>query len=132
MIITKINDYPAPIITSGDHIQEIIGLEAGDAKSHSLARVTIKPGKASAPHFHKISDESYFILSGTATMNIDGVEFSLQQGEAVLIEPLEVHQIHNFGDDDLVFLAVCVPAWHPDDSFEMDESTEKTTGQILS
>lgn len=119
MIITKKTDYPEAIISaSGEVIQEIIGVQAGDVNSHSLARVTIGPGKSSLPHFHRISDESYLILSGTATMHINGVEFTLHPWEAVLIEPMDVHQIFNHGDEDLVFMAVCVPAWQPGDSFD--------------
>jgi mannose-6-phosphate isomerase-like protein (cupin superfamily) len=120
MIITKKSDYPAPINTpSGENIQEVLGLQAGDVQSHSLARIIIPPGKSSAPHFHQHTDESYLILAGTADMQINGVRFSLQPWEAVLIKPGEVHQIFNHGDEDLVFLAACVPAWQPGDSFEV-------------
>lgn len=123
MIITKKTDYPEAIISaSGEVIQEFIGIQAGTVKSHSLARVTIEPGKSSLLHYHKISDESYLILFGTATMQINGVELTLHPWEAVLIQPMDVHQIFNHGDDDLVFLAACVPAWQPDDSFDADSN----------
>lgn len=102
----------------GEVLQEILGRQAAGATSHSLAEVTIPPGKASLPHFHKISEESYLILSGQATMVIDTEHFELAPGEAVLIEPFEVHQIFNNTQEDLVFLAVCVPAWYPEDSFD--------------
>jgi mannose-6-phosphate isomerase-like protein (cupin superfamily) len=121
MIITKITDYPARLgDVTGESVQELLGLQAGGASSHSLALVTIKPGKSSAPHFHKKSEESYLILSGLASMQIDQAQFELDAGEAVLIEPLEVHQISNPGNEALTFLAVCVPAWHPGDSFPAD------------
>jgi len=124
MIITKITDYPARLgDADGESVQELLGLQAGGATSHSLAMVTIQPGKSSVPHFHKKSDESYLILSGIASMHIDQAQFELQAGEAVLIEPMEVHQISNHRDEALTFLAVCVPAWHPDDSFSADQSS---------
>jgi adenosylhomocysteinase len=123
MIITKITDYPARVGDSaGESVQELLGLQAGGTTSHSLAMVTIQPGKSSAPHFHQKSDESYLILSGIASMHIDQAQFKLQAGEAVLIEPMEVHQISNHTDEVLTFLAVCVPAWHPGDSFSPDTS----------
>lgn len=121
MIITKKTDYPAAIFSeSGEVIQEFLGIQAGAVQSHSLARVTIGPGKSSLPHFHKLSEESYLILSGKATLEINGMKFSLQPWEAVLIEPMDVHQIFNHGDEDLVFLAACVPSWQPDDSFDAE------------
>ena len=123
MKVTTITDYPARIgDAEGESVQELLGLQAGGATSHSLALVTIQPGKSSAPHFHKNSDESYLILSGIASMHIDQAQFELEAGEAVLIEPMEVHQIFNHKDEALTFLAVCVPAWHPDDSFAADTS----------
>lgn len=118
MIITRTHEYPTAIITTGEFIQELIGIKAGAVQSHSLASITIQPGKSSQPHFHKISDESYLILSGTATMIVDTEQFELNPWEAILIQPGEVHQILNKGTEDLVFLAVCVPAWQPDDSYE--------------
>jgi mannose-6-phosphate isomerase-like protein (cupin superfamily) len=38
-----------------------------------------------------------------------------------LIEPREIHQISNQKDEDLLFIAVCVPAWSPADSFDIEE-----------
>lgn len=115
--------YLPPLIKNpgGEDIQEIIGIQSGGIHSHSLAQVTLSPGKSSAPHFHKKSEESYLILSGTASLIIDEVEFELMPGEAVLIEAGEVHKILNVHEANLVFLAVCVPAWEPDDSFEVHQ-----------
>jgi mannose-6-phosphate isomerase-like protein (cupin superfamily) len=121
MIITKLSDYPPHISNpSGEHVQELLGIQAGGFKGHSLAEIVIPPGKGSTPHYHRKSEESYLILSGRAEMHINTTQIKLRAGEAVLIEPMEVHQIQNVGEEDLVFLAVCVPAWHPDDSFETE------------
>jgi mannose-6-phosphate isomerase-like protein (cupin superfamily) len=126
MIIIKKSDYPALIDNpNGESIQELLGIQAGGAQSHSLAMVTIQPGKGSEPHFHKKSDESYLILSGRASMQINNEHFELGVGEAVLIEPMDIHQITNHSDENLVFLAACVPAWQPDDSFEAAFSDKK-------
>lgn len=121
MITIKKQDYPSIIQNpSGESVQELLGIRAGGVHSHSLARIVIPPGNSADPHFHKHSEESYLILSGRAALHIDQIEFELHTGEAVLIEPMEVHQISNPGDKDLVFLAVCIPAWQPGDSFEAD------------
>lgn len=125
MHISKETLFPPELKTpEGEQLQEILGLQAGNVKSHSLARVLITPGNASQAHYHWKSEESYLILSGTATLNINGQVYRLNPGEAVLIEPHEVHKISNQGDEDLIFLAVCVPAWHQDDSFDVDEDVD--------
>ena len=109
-----------PIITPhGEIIYEIIGRVQGrgETEQHSLAHVVIPPGKSSKAHFHKTCEESYYILKGTASMIINAQEFGLTPGLACVIHPGEKHQIFNVGAEDLEFLAVCAPAWYPEDSF---------------
>jgi mannose-6-phosphate isomerase-like protein (cupin superfamily) len=64
-----------------------------------------------------VSEETYYILTGTARMVIDQHELSLSPGQACLIQPREWHQIFNPGDVDLQFLAICAPAWNAADSY---------------
>ena len=120
MIVINKSNYPSLIINQGgERIQEILGVHAGSVYSQSIAEITIPPGGTAEPHFHKKTEESYLILSGLATIQIQGELLSLTAGEAVLIEPGDIHQIKNNGEENLVFIAVCVPAWQPDDSFEV-------------
>ncbi len=109
------------VTPQGEIILELIGKAelSGGTSKHSLAQVIIPPGKSSALHYHKISEETYYLLQGEGWMRIDQQEFSLQPGQACLIEPGEVHQIFNPGKTDLKFLAICAPAWVPEDSFEV-------------
>lgn len=90
--------------------------EHPQAANHSLAQISIAPGAASQPHYHKICQESYYILTGQARISIDEQQVDLAPGQACLILPGQVHQIINDGDQILEFLAVCVPAWFPSDS----------------
>lgn len=115
-----LNEFFTP---QGEKIYELIGKSAltGETTRHSLAHIIIPPGKSSALHFHKNSEETYYILKGEGWMRIDQHEFSLQPGQACLIEPGEKHQVFNQGKTDLEFLAVCAPAWVPEDSFEVGE-----------
>jgi mannose-6-phosphate isomerase-like protein (cupin superfamily) len=123
MKLLKKTDQPDVIESpGGERLQEILGLVAGKISSHSLAQVVIQSGNASALHYHKHSEESYFILAGEANLIINNQSFKLVPGEAVLIEPHDIHQISNHKDQDLEFIAVCVPAWSPDDSFEVNKT----------
>jgi mannose-6-phosphate isomerase-like protein (cupin superfamily) len=105
---------------TGETVFELIGrpAEHGGTVQHSLAHIVIAPDSASTRHFHKVSEETYYILRGAALMVVDGRKFELRPGETCLIQPGEAHQISNAGLDDLEFLAVCAPAWAPGDSFE--------------
>lgn len=122
MKIKGSDQIPDPLQTpTGEVIYELVGAAVGEGTDpgHSLARIVIPPGKSSSPHYHKISRETYYILEGRGEMEVDGKKYTLHPGQACLIEPGEVHQIFNQSLNDLVFLAVCVPAWVPEDSFEV-------------
>ncbi len=120
MHISREKTRPNVIINPHDEIlQEILGAVEGGVNSHSLAEVRIPPGKSSVAHYHKESEETYLILSGQASMRVDDHHFQLNTGDACYIQPEEIHLIFNESDSDLVFLAICVPAWRPGDSFEV-------------
>jgi mannose-6-phosphate isomerase-like protein (cupin superfamily) len=120
MHIKNAHDLPGFGSPHGEIVYELIGHAAGGSQAHSLAKIVIPPGKASRKHYHPVAEESYFILSGTARMEMAGEVSTLTAGDSVMIPPPQVHQIANAGTDDLVFLAVCVPAWTPDNSIYLD------------
>jgi|SRR5208337_2238238 len=111
----------------GEEIFELLGKPAdqGGSVKHSLAHVVIRPGKLSPRHYHKVSEESYYMLKGAARMTIDDREFTLTPGQAVLILPGEIHQIFNETNSDVEFLVACAPAWEPGDFFEAEEKAVK-------
>jgi mannose-6-phosphate isomerase-like protein (cupin superfamily) len=120
MKVVHSSEIPEPLQTpSGEIISELIGNASGDQPNHSLAYIVIPPGKSSAPHLHQQSQESYFILAGEGQMHVDQHEFIITPGQVCYIEPGETHQISNQGVNDLVFLAICVPPWVPEDTFEV-------------
>ena len=106
----------------GEEIYEMIGAEKeiGGTERHSLFYVVIAQGKSSMPHYHKVSEETYYILKGKGRAVIDGKEATLTAGQACLIMPPEVHQIFNDEKEDLEFLCISAPAWVREDLFEID------------
>jgi mannose-6-phosphate isomerase-like protein (cupin superfamily) len=122
MHIASKTDVQQPLHSPwGEIVHELVGAaeQAGGAQKHSLALVTIPPGKASQLHYHHTAEETYYVLRGTARLVIDGQESQLLPGQACLIQPPEQHQIFNSGQDDLEFIAVCTPPWTPEDSVEI-------------
>ena len=120
MYVTPIKSDNEPLQTeTGEIIFELIGkaVPSTPGANHSLARIILPSGNSSEPHYHQVSHETYFILEGEGQMCVSGEEFNLKPGQACHIEPEEIHQIKNQREDDLVFLAVCVPPWVPEDSF---------------
>lgn len=104
----------------GEVVYELIGQAAGGSQRHSLAQIVLPPGKASRKHYHPVAEESYYILSGSAEIELDGQRAALGPGDSIILPAPQVHQIRNTGESDLVLLAVCIPAWTPDNSVYLD------------
>ncbi|MFF2482840.1 cupin domain-containing protein [Paenibacillus sp. NPDC058071] len=65
-------------------------------------------------HYHEVSRQFFFVLSGTATIVIDGHEIVLEPHEGVEVAPLTVHQMFNKSDRDIEFLVISQPTSHGD------------------
>jgi mannose-6-phosphate isomerase-like protein (cupin superfamily) len=62
-----------------------------------------KPGSAIGYHLQR-EDEIYYVLSGRGLMTIDGKEFEVGPGDAVLTRPGSSHGLKQVGKEDLVIL----------------------------
>jgi mannose-6-phosphate isomerase-like protein (cupin superfamily) len=123
MRVVSQQDITTPIQNpKGELIYEMFGRrsELGGTSRHSFVYVIIPPGKSTSSHFHKVSEETYYILKGTATVIIEDSVHTLSPGQACLIMPMERHKVSCAGNEDLEFLAVSAPAWIPDDSFFLE------------
>ena len=63
----------------------------------------LKPGSAIGYHEQK-EDEIYYVLSGRGMMTIDGKEFEVGPGTAVLTRPGSSHGLNQVGTEDLVIM----------------------------
>lgn len=65
----------------------------------------LHPGAAIGYHLQK-EDEVYYILSGTGTMQMNGQEFPVKAGDAILTRPGSSHGLQQTGKDDLALIIV--------------------------
>jgi mannose-6-phosphate isomerase-like protein (cupin superfamily) len=63
----------------------------------------LKPGAAIGYHEQK-EDEIYYVLSGRGVMTLDGKDFDVTPGTAVLTRPGSSHGLKTSGTSDLVIL----------------------------
>ncbi|MFN0146385.1 MAG: dimethylsulfonioproprionate lyase family protein [Dehalococcoidia bacterium] len=103
----------------GKVMQGLIGrpAELGGTTNHSMFYVVIRPGHSFPAHYHKVIEETYYILTGAAYIVVDGQRFSLEPGQAVVLLPGEVHEIGCAGDGPLTFMAVTAPTFDPADVY---------------
>jgi mannose-6-phosphate isomerase len=77
-----------------------------DAPDHKVKRIVVHPGKRLSYQRHSKRAEHWFIVSGTATVTLDGAVSTVEAGQSIDI-PLEgAHRIANEGDTDVVFIEV--------------------------
>lgn len=106
----------APFTTAdGSTIRSILDSANAPVKNQSLAEATIPAGGSTQRHWHKDSEEFYFVLEGTGRMEIDGETREVGPGDAILIPAGAWHQIT--AKDPLRFLCCCAPPYRHEDTF---------------
>jgi mannose-6-phosphate isomerase-like protein (cupin superfamily) len=99
----------------GSRIRSLLDLTNAPVQNQSLAEATVPIGHPTERHYHKLSEEFYFILEGTGNMEIDGVNQLVSPGDAILIPPGAWHQIT--ATQTLRFLCCCAPPYSHADTY---------------
>jgi mannose-6-phosphate isomerase-like protein (cupin superfamily) len=89
--------------------------ELQQTDSQSLAEATLEPGQGTERHYHRRSEEIYFVLGGEGTLEIEGELREVGPGDAALIPPGAWHQIR--AALPLRFLCCSAPAYSHEDTF---------------
>jgi quercetin dioxygenase-like cupin family protein len=66
--------------------------------------VTIAPGETIPNHYHKTSYEVYCVLQGTCQLFVNNEQLSLESGSILLMEPGDIHQLHNNGVQEFLLM----------------------------
>jgi len=111
-------DAQEPFTTKdGSTIRSLLDCANAPVENQSLAEASLPAGITTERHYHKISEEFYYILTGRGVVEIDGEEREVTTGDAILIPPGAWHQIRAL--DSLNFLCCCAPPYaHEDTYFE--------------
>ena len=105
-----------PFITKdGSTIRSILDRTNATVEKQSLAEATVPTGSSTQRHYHKLSEEIYFILEGHGVMDIDGENRDVKVGDAILIPAGSWHQIT--AGEHLRFLCCCAPPYSHGDTF---------------
>ena len=110
MQVSRLADAEAFTTADGSTIRELWHTDA-----QSLAEASLAPGQATQRHYHRASEEIYFVLDGNGRMELDGDERNVAPGDAILIPPGAWHQITAL--EPLRFLCCCAPPYAHGDTF---------------
>ncbi len=83
--------------------KELLGADSGCENDMTVGVVRIRKGESLEPHCHA-QPETYFTLSGSGTVTVDGVVHAMEPGRILFIPGNATHQINNVNDADLVIL----------------------------
>ncbi|EAK1250287.1 mannose-1-phosphate guanylyltransferase/mannose-6-phosphate isomerase [Campylobacter lari] len=86
-----------------------------DEKGYKIKRIEVKPGKRLSlqKHFHR--NEHWIVLSGTATVEIDGVENLVRPNESIYIKMGQKHRLSNYGKIPVVIIEAQVGEYTGED-----------------
>jgi mannose-6-phosphate isomerase-like protein (cupin superfamily) len=105
----------------GSTIRSLLDLSNAPVANQSLAEATIGAGESTIRHHHRVSEEIYYLVEGTGTMELDGETAEVRAGDAILIPPGAWHQITASGDGPVRLLCSCSPPWASEDTHFQDE-----------
>ena len=115
MTINRLSEQPPFTTKDGSTIRSILDCTNAPVQNQSLAEASLPAGSATERHYHKLSEEFYFILEGDGVIEINGETKNAQAGDAILIPPHAWHQIT--ARITLRFLCCCAPPYAHGDTF---------------
>jgi mannose-6-phosphate isomerase-like protein (cupin superfamily) len=104
------------VTLDGSTIREVAGPPTGNASHQSLAEATVRPGGATAEHYHRTTEEIYLFTAGTGRMRLGDEERDVGPGDAVVIPPGVPHKVWNTGERSLRLLCACAPPYADEDT----------------
>jgi mannose-6-phosphate isomerase len=73
---------------------------------HKVKRIVVTPGKRLSYQVHARRAEHWHVVSGVATVVLDGETHELKPGESIDIAIGAAHRCENHGDEPVVFIEV--------------------------
>jgi len=97
---------------------ELINKRTSIPNKVSLAIIILDVGKESEEHYHKKTEEIYYILEGCGVVMIDSTRYEIKPGHAVFLPINSLHKIINAADKPLKLVCADSPPFDPNDVFK--------------
>lgn len=103
MKIISLNQLPIQTVSHNREIKKKTMLKLGDLPHlTNFSQARFAPGQVAFVHAHQDMCEVFFIESGLGIIRINGIEYRLEPGVCVTVEPQEEHEVINSGTQELV------------------------------
>jgi mannose-6-phosphate isomerase-like protein (cupin superfamily) len=98
----------------GSTIRSLLDLSNAPVCNQSLAEASLPAGAEIERHYHRLSEEFYYVIEGSGVMEVEGVEREVSVGDAILIPAGAWHRIRAI--EPLRFLCCCSPPYSHEDT----------------
>jgi mannose-6-phosphate isomerase-like protein (cupin superfamily) len=88
---------------------------------HKVKRIVVEPGRRLSYQRHARRSEHWFVVSGVASVTIEGVERELHAGESIDIALGQAHRCENRATTPVVFIEVQHGSYFGEDDIERIE-----------
>ncbi|HEX5023761.1 MAG TPA: cupin domain-containing protein [Agriterribacter sp.] len=85
-----------------------------DTEMLSVKQEYMPPHTAEVFHYHQMAQQFFFIIKGTATMEVEGEVHVVMAGKGFHVLPGEIHRIANHSEESLEFFVSSQPSTNND------------------
>ena len=115
MTVNQLAEQKPFTTADGSTIRSILDATNAPVEKQSLAEASLPTDGQTERHYHKLSEEIYFMLEGEAVTEIDGERLEVKPNDAILIPAGAWHQIT--ARTDIRFLCCCAPVYSHEDTY---------------
>lgn len=105
----------------GSEIRPLMDRTNSAIQKCSLAEEVLPAGAAVGRHFHRETEEIYYIVSGSGEMTVGSETAQVSAGDAVYIPVGNIHTLKNTGTEPMKLMLICGAAHNFDDSFPVSD-----------
>jgi len=110
------HDKPPITALDGALIYELIPPDERERLDIALAVGFLPKGRKAIPHYHKISEEIYYVSSGVGQVRVDEEKFNIKKGSVIYVLRDKVHALENKSDsEELNIVCITSPAYKEED-----------------
>ena len=121
MQVTNLDQLTPFTTLDGSEIRELLAFRNSAIRNQSLAEARLPVGGATTEHYHRRSEEIYYITHGSGRIRVGTREQEVRPGDAIAIPPGVPHKLWNTGEEPLRLLCCCAPAYEHEDTVLVEQ-----------
>ncbi|HEX8920930.1 MAG TPA: cupin domain-containing protein, partial [Pyrinomonadaceae bacterium] len=107
----------------GSEIRPLVDRTTSNIERCSLAEEVLPVGARVGRHHHLETEEIYYVLQGSGQMTVGEEVREVHSGDAIFIPRGHTHTLENNGQEPMIILLVCGPAYSLADHHAEEEKS---------